>query len=677
MLVEDTAPRVQAELDWAREFLASVLNALPSPVFVKDEAHRWILLNEAYCRFMGYGLTELLGHSDYDFFPRAEAEVFWQKDDGVFKSGATNENEERFTDGAGALHIILTRKSLHRDGSGHPLLLGVITDITERKQMEEELRRSRDELDQRVAERTQELERANQLLRDDIAQRQRAEAGLRESEERFRQLADSMPQIVWTGDASGFADFINDKWTEYTGRPRADGLGFSRREALHPEDVAHVMSLWERACTTGTPFEAEFRLRRHDGTYRWHLGRALAVAGDDGRVRRWYGTSTDIEDQKQAQEALKVGDRRKNEFLAILGHELRNPLTPIRTAAHLMRRLAPVQPDLVRAQEIVERQVAQMTRLIDDLLDLSRITRGKILLRPERVDLGALVATVLHDRAETLRAHGLTVEAILPDAPLVLTADPARLAQTVGNLLDNAEKFTDPGGHIAVTVAADADGAGANVIVRDTGLGMDAATLEHAFVAFAQGERSQERGRGGLGLGLSLVKGLVDLHHGTVRAKSAGPGRGSEIAVWLPFAAAVPVRPATPPPAERSGAAHRVLVVEDNADAAELLQLTLTLAGHEVCLATTGEEGVALARSFHPTVVLSDIGLPGKLSGYDVARALRAEPELAAVRLVAVTGYGQDEDRRRALEAGFERHVTKPFDVAALERLLREIPRPG
>ncbi|HEY3359063.1 MAG TPA: PAS domain S-box protein [Polyangia bacterium] len=679
VLIEDTARRLGLELARARDFLESLVNALPNPVFVKDEAHRWIILNESYCRFMGYTREELLGKSDFDFFPKEEAEVFWQKDDLVFRGGETNENEERFTDGAGRLHVILTRKSLHIDALGHRILLGVITDITERKQMEEQLRRSRDELDQRVAARTAELQRANQLLREDIAERQRVEAHLRESEERFRQLADSMPQIVWTGGPDGAADFINGKWAEYTGRPQAAGLGLGRAQAVHPDDLPAAMMILERGVALGEPFEAEYRLRRADGGYRWHLGRALPARGADGKVRRWYGTSTDIEEQKRAQEALREEDRRKDEFLAVLGHELRNPLTPIRTAAHLMRRLAPAHPDLARAQQIVERQVAQMTRLIDDLLDLSRITRGKILLRPERLDLVELIRSLLHDRAEDLRAHGLTVETRLPDRPLFLHGDPARLAQAVGNLLDNAAKFTDPGGRIAVQLAADADGAGpgATITVRDTGIGMDEETLRRAFVPFAQGDRSLERGRGGLGLGLSLVKGLATLHHGTVRAESAGPGRGSELTIWLPLAPEEAAAAPQPAPPRLPKRAHRVLVIEDNQDAAELLQLTLSLAGHDVRVAKNGEEALACAGQYRPTVVLSDIGLPGRMNGYDVARAVRADPALATARLIAVTGYGQAEDKRRAFDAGFERHVTKPFDVAALELLLGELPLPG
>jgi PAS domain S-box-containing protein len=548
---EDAAGRVN-------EFLYGLVNALPTPVFVKDERHRWIILNDAYCRFMGYTLEELLGKSDYDFFPKEEADTFWAKDDIVFRTGETNENEERFTDAAGRLHVILTRKSRHVDDSGHPILIGVITDITDRKQMEEELRRSRDELEQRVRERTAELERANELLRADIAARERVEAHLRESEAR------------------------------------------------------------------------------------------LAEEG-----------------------------RRKTEFIAILGHELRNPLTPIRTAVHVMRELGASAEQLERARDIVERQVAHMTRLIDDLLDLSRISRGTISLRKERVDVVDLVRRAADDRRDSFRSHGLSLEVRLHPEPVLLEADPARVTQAVGNLLENAEKFSAAGGAVVVTVGPDPEGRGVSVAVRDRGEGMTAETLERLWVPYAHAHRSLAGSRGGLGLGLSLVKALVDLHGGRVDASSPGPGRGSELVIWLPVGDARP--PATPPapPVKVTRRPHRILVIEDNEDAAEMMQMALVLAGHEVEVAHTGEEGVARARQLKPSVILSDIRLPG-ISGYDVARALRGETDFAATHLVAVTGFGQDEDRRLAREAGFERHLTKPFDVASLERLIAGLPeRPG
>jgi PAS domain S-box-containing protein len=534
VLVEDAAAGLEARAERDHLFIESILGALPNPVFVKDERHRWVLLNDSVCRLMGADRAHLLGKSDHDFFPKAEADVFWAKDDAVFATGELNENEEAFTDAAGRAHVILTRKTLHVDPAGNRFLVGVITDITERKAMEDELRRSRDELDRRVAERTAELERLNRQLQEE--------------------------------------------------------------------------------------------------------------------------------------------DRRKTEFLAILGHELRNPLTPIRNAVYALRRLAPASGPQERPQAIIERQVAQMARLIDDLLDVSRIARGKVLLQESRFDLAQLVRAAVDDRAEVLEAHGLALEMRLPDHPVPLVGDPTRIAQALGNLLDNAQKFTDPGGRIDVTLEVDQAGRVAEISVRDTGIGMPAEMPARLFEPFWQPPSSLRRG--GLGLGLPLVKGLVELHRGTVSATSPGPGRGSVFAIRLPLGSTVPVE-AVPVGKPRSAAPHRILLVEDNEDAADSLRLVLEMLGHEVALARSGEEGVEVAARFRPDVVLSDIGLEGGMSGYELARALRASPDLRRARLVAVTGYGQADDRRRALEAGFDEHIVKPFDVEALCRLVDRLATPA
>ncbi len=508
-------------------FFASILEALPNPVFVKDEDHRWVLLNDSFCRFMGYERSQLLGRSDHDFFPKSEADVFWAKDDAVFSTGQINENEEIFTDSSGRAHVILTRKSLHADAEGRRYLVGTITDITDRKTMEDELRRSRDDLDRRVGERTAELYRLN--------------------------------------------------------------------------------------------------------------------------------------------EQLQAEDRRKTEFLAILGHELRNPLTPIRNAVYALKHMGPFGGPQDRSHSIIERQVAQMARLIDDLLDVSRIARGKVLLQESRFDLVALVRAAVEDRAEVLEAHGLALGLRLPASPLVIVGDPVRIVQAVGNLLDNAQKFTDPGGRIDVTLAASPDGATAAIGIRDSGIGMPPEIIPHLFEPFSQPADSLRRG--GLGLGLALVKGLVELHGGSVSVASPGSGKGSEFTIRLPLGSptAVEDTPAAPSVAH---ARLRVLIVEDNKDAAESLSLVLEMAGHEVAVVHAGEQAVEAAAELRADVVLSDIGLGGQMTGYDVARSVRARHDLRFTRLVAVTGYGQEGDRRRAIDAGFDEYLVKPFDIDALTSVL-------
>jgi signal transduction histidine kinase/ActR/RegA family two-component response regulator len=381
---------------------------------------------------------------------------------------------------------------------------------------------------------------------------------------------------------------------------------------------------------------------------------------------------------RKVNEQLKDEDRRKTEFLAILGHELRNPLTPIRNAAYALKQMNPTGGSHERPLSIIERQVAQMARLIDDLLDVARITRGKILLRQSRFDLVELVRTAVDDRAEAIEAHGLTLEKHLPPSPLMTAGDPARLSQAIENLLDNAQKFTHPGGRIQVSLELDPAGRIAIIAVRDTGVGIPAALLPHLFEPFSQPEASVRRG--GLGLGLALVKGLVELHRGTVEARSRGPGQGAEFLLSLPLNAEAAVEEHAAEE-RRAHAPCRVLVIEDNVDAAESLALVLEMARHEVTVANSGEQGIELAAKLRPDVVLSDIALGGSMSGFEVARRLRATPALCSTRLVAITGYGQDEDRRRSMEAGFDEHLVKPFDVDALltvlDRLVLERAAPA
>jgi signal transduction histidine kinase/DNA-binding response OmpR family regulator len=378
-------------------------------------------------------------------------------------------------------------------------------------------------------------------------------------------------------------------------------------------------------------------------------------------------------DNARLHQNIQEGDRRKDEFLAMLAHELRNPLAPIRNAVELMRRLGPHQPVLEQARDMIDRQVTHMGKIIDELLDVSRLSRGKILLRYELVELGWLVKTTTDDYRGPLEGQGLRLHVNLGEAPTFVRGDPTRLAQVVGNVLHNAGKFTESGGAVDVKLAA---AAGRAVLsIRDSGIGIEPAMLPLVFEAFSQADRSLDRSRGGLGLGLTLVKRLIELHGGEVGVRSDGLGKGTEVCIALPT-----VRP---PHGETSGpaAAHpqtgalRMLIIEDNVDAAESMRVLLTLVGHQVAVAFTGDAGLGKAREFLPDVVLCDIGLPDGMDGYAVARALRQDPALASAYLIAATGYGQAEDQRLAREAGFDAHLTKPVDFPALQELLAKRPR--
>jgi signal transduction histidine kinase/PAS domain-containing protein/ActR/RegA family two-component response regulator len=371
---------------------------------------------------------------------------------------------------------------------------------------------------------------------------------------------------------------------------------------------------------------------------------------------------------------LQEADRRKDEFLAMLAHELRNPLAPIRNAGEILKMVGDTHPELKRVRALIERQVTHLARLVDDLLDVSRITRGKVLLRKERLDLTALVRTVAEDLRSLLATTGLELTAELPERPLWVEGDPTRLAQVVGNLLHNANKFTDAGGRVHVRLTIDGNGEQAMLAVRDTGIGLEAEILNRLFQPFSQADRSLDRTRGGLGLGLALVKELVELHGGSVQAASRGAGQGSEFTVRLPLSRPSSGAKGMSDGPRARGRSLRILIIEDNRDAAESLRMLLQLSGHQVAVAHSGQAGMESAGKLCPDVVLCDIGLPGGMDGYAVARALRADPEQAVATLIALSGYGQEEDQRQAQQAGFDRHLIKPVDPGMLRQLLATLP---
>jgi len=371
---------------------------------------------------------------------------------------------------------------------------------------------------------------------------------------------------------------------------------------------------------------------------------------------------------------LREADRLKDEFLAMLAHELRNPLAPIRNSLHIMKQSGTDPDTIMQVREMAERQVQHMARLLDDLLDVSRISRGKIELRNEIVDLKALVNRTIEAIRPVVeeRAHELTVS--LPALPVRVSGDPTRLEQVITNLLNNSAKYTDPGGHITLRLSRDND----QVVlsVRDDGIGITAEMLPKIFDLFVQAERRIDRSQGGVGIGLTLVRRLVELHGGSIEARSSGPGCGSEFIVRLP-ASELPTRTDETPIEAQNGhvkaRAHRILVVDDNQDAANSLGVLLRLSGQEVETAYSGAAALSRAADFRPALVLLDIGMPG-MDGYQVARQIRQDPALAPIVLVAVTGWGQDEDRRRSKEAGFDHHFVKPVDPTTVEQLLTTLP---
>jgi PAS domain S-box-containing protein len=505
-----------------------------------------------------------------------------------------------------------------------------------------------------------------EVLATQAEERDEADAALRQSEEKFRTIANAAPAIVWVTDGTGIV-FMNERWTELTGQPIDQALGQGWGACVHPDDDERLRPYRERCRRTGEAYEGEIRYRRNDGQYRWHAFRALPSRGAGGAIEQWFGVSVDVHDARQAQEALQDADRRKDEFLATLAHELRNPLAPIRNALQLLKR-SPAGETSIRAaaQDIMERQVSHMVRLIDDLLDVSRITRGKLELRREPVELSAVVDLAV----ETARPHlaqQLTIK--LPSEPIRLDADAVRISQVLSNLLNNAAKFTPRTGHISVS--ATLEGSAVAIRVRDDGAGIPADQLPQLFRMFSQVGSPLERAKGGLGIGLSLARSLVELHGGSIEAHSDGPGKGSEFIVRLPVLALPEASQVTipPPPAAYSGAVRRVLVVDDVRDSVESLAALLRGDGNEVQTAADGLEAVRKAEAFKPDLILLDLGLPN-LNGYEACALIRRQPWGKGIVIVALTGWGQDDDRRRTLSAGFDAHLVKPVQYEAVRALL-------
>lgn len=377
-------------------------------------------------------------------------------------------------------------------------------------------------------------------------------------------------------------------------------------------------------------------------------------------------------EERARRTAAEEADRRKDEFLGMLAHELRNPLGPILNAAHLLRRIPQKDPRLEELGDIIDRQVKHMTRLIDDLLDATRLAHGKVLLRKEHCDLAKIVRQTVEDYHSIFESGGLQLEIHVPDAPVWTLGDPTRLVQAVGNLLHNAHKFTDSGGKITVSLELD-DVCTAVITVSDTGIGIEPAMLPCVFDVFRQADQGLDRSRGGLGLGLALVKGLVELHGGNVSVTSEGSGKGACFVIRLPVeSSSVAVIPPKSTLAMPVGEKYRILLIEDNQLTAESTRLLLTDDGHEVQTASNGPTGLEAARTFHPHVVLCDIGLPG-MDGYQIVRTLRQDAKLSSSYVIAMTGYGRDEDQRQAHEAGFDLHMTKPIDYDNLRRALASL----
>ena len=510
------------------------------------------------------------------------------------------------------------------------------------------------------------------VAQTDISALMLAETALRENAAMFQSLADNIAQLAWMTDATGFIGWYNRRWFDYTGSTMEQMRGWGWQWVHHPDHVARVMAKFRRHIASGEPWEDTFPLRSKDGEYRWFLSRAFPLRDHAGRIVSWFGTNTDVNAQRQAEEALRNADRRKDEFIAVLAHELRNPLAPVRNAVEILKRIGLAEPRLDRIRDIIDRQVTHMARLIDDLLDVSRIARGKLTLRKEPCDVAALVCQTTEDYRASLEAAQQRVVVHGCEQAVWVEGDPVRLAQMVGNLLTNAARFSSGAGTVDVRTLPNAERGTVQIVVTDTGLGMDEELLGRLFDPFSQATQDMARSKGGLGLGLALTKGLAELHGGGVMAESDGPSHGSRFTITLPLAR-TERQPRMGTGAAPEGTSLRILVIEDNHDAAASLGELLQLGGHQVELAYDGQGGIEAARRMRPDAVISDIGLPGEVSGFDVARALKDDIALEGVYLMALSGYADSASRKRCVDAGFDTHLAKPPDISVLEQALATV----
>lgn len=516
------------------------------------------------------------------------------------------------------------------------------------------------------------------LIHEDVTERVVADQALRTSEAKFRTVADAIPQLVWSTLPDGYHDYYNRQWYEFTGmRPGStDGEGWNGM--FHPDDQSRAWATWRHSLATGDTYEIEYRLRHRSGEYRWVLGRALPVRDDSGRILRWMGTCTDIHEQKRGRDELLANDRRKDDFLAMLAHELRNPLAPISTAAYLLRTAPSDASRVERSAAIIDRQVRHMRELVDDLLDVSRVTRGLVELDMKPVEVKGVVASAIEQVRPLIDARGHELTTRMASGDAYVLGDRTRLIQVVANLLNNAAKYTPSNGslRLALEIVAARHVA---LSVADSGAGIEPELLPRVFELFTQGERTPDRSQGGLGLGLALVKSLVELHAGHVTAESAGLGQGSVFTVTLPLLVSESVPAPAAPHLDAAAVVSRplsILVVDDNKDAAESLGAFLDGLGHRVTIEHDPAHAVDVIRQHAFDVCVLDIGLPG-MDGYSLARQLRTYPGGVDATYIAVTGYGNDSDRARGGAAGFDHYLVKPADLDELTRLLGNVRGKG
>ncbi|AFL74888.1 PAS domain-containing protein [Thiocystis violascens] len=627
--------RANAALQQLQQEQELILDSVPALIWYKDTANRILRVNAAVAQSLGLPKSRIEGHHSAEFYPD-DAERYYRDDLIVIETGVPRYGiDEPYRLPSGERRWIRTDKIPLKDAAGRvTCILAMAIDITARKAAEDALRISQDDLSR--AQAVGKIGSWRLDVRHDV--------------------------LIWSAEAH-----------RIFGIPPGESLSYGTfLSTVHPEDREAVDRQWQ-AALQGEPYDIEHRAIVN-GQVKWLRQKAELEFDDRGELLGGFGTTQDITEHKLTEEALRESDRRKDEFIAILAHELRNPLAPIKNAVQILEHPDLDASRLAWLRHVIERQVDSLTKLVDDLLDVSRIGRGKIALRRESLAVADIVAAAVESCQPLIDARRHELILSLPSELPRIDGDPLRLEQVLSNLLNNAATYTEPGGKIQLTVQQEGD----EIVVRvtDTGIGISPSMLDKIFDLFVQADRSRQDAQGGLGIGLSLAKQLVTLHGGTLTAASEGAGKGSEFSLRLPLGSE---RIETMPSVSQSGGAviasgRRILLADDNPDVLESLAMLLELMGHEVRTARNGLEAVATATTFQPDLILLDLGMP-ELDGYDTCRRLRAAPSgHAGVMIAAISGWGQDRHKEATRAAGFDRHLVKPVDIGALTCLLNALP---
>ena len=634
-LAHDELARVIAESEQRRRLYETVLSNTPDLVYVFDLNHRFTYANETLLKMWGRTWDEAIGKNCLELgYEPWHAEMHDREIEQVKATKKPIRGEVPFNGAFGRRTYDYIFVPVFGPDGEVEAIAGTTRDITERKQIEE---------------------------------------SLRESKAHLSTLFEQSSVGICERDREGRLLTVNERFCQLMGRRPDDLVGRNMREIIHPDDLPGNTDLFLKLLATGESFETEKRYLRPDGSFIWgNTSVSLIRIDDDRNHDTVLAVVQDVSDRKTAEEALLLGDRRKDEFLAMLAHELRNPLAPISAAAHLLRLQAKDNAQLQKVSGIISRQVRHMTDLVDDLLDVSRVTRGLVQLNKESLDLKSVVSNAVEQVRSLYEARRHVLNIRMEAEHALVNGDRTRLIQIIVNLMNNAAKYTPPGGEIALSV--EVRNGKVKISVADNGIGIDATLLPHVFDLFTQAERTPDRSQGGLGIGLALVKSIVTLHDGDVVAESAGPGKGSVFTLTLPLLENESTSLCGEPGEGATAAAKpaRVIVVDDNHDAAHMLASVLEAAGHQVKVVADASSTLALAAEEPPQAFILDIGLPD-MDGYELAKRLRAEAKTAKALYIALTGYGQPHDRAMSRAAGFDHHFVKPVDMQDLVKVLCQV----